>query len=195
MEIRGAAAGAGGAAAIFQVNVPRMKGFVPRLLGALALAALVLWWLVDDRRGVRWAIRFVASRFPDVTHLSIGELAAWLENPKRPVPLLLDVRSEEEFVVSHLPKARRLDPHTPLDERALRHLNLEHPVVVYCSAGYRSARMARRLRRAGVKSVLNLAGGIFAWSNAGLPIEAAGEPAREVHPYLPVFSRMVAPRS
>jgi rhodanese-related sulfurtransferase len=161
--------------------------------GALALSAGVLWWLMDDRRGVAWAVAFVRRRFRDVPHLSIESLASWLGDARRDSPQLLDVRSREEFGISHLPGAIQIDYRTPLSA-GLESLDARRPVVVYCSAGYRSSMVARELLRAGFAKVCNLEGGIFAWANAGLPIERDGRPANAVHPCLRLFSRMVKPR-
>ena len=171
-----------------------MRRFAIFSIGALALAAGALWWLMDDRRGVVWAVVFVRLRFRDVTHLSIEALASWLRDAGRDVPLLLDVRGEEEFEVSHLPGAVRIDYRRPLS-KGQAVLDPARPVVVYCSAGYRSSVVARKLQQAGFAEVLNLEGGIFAWANAGFPLERDGQPASAVHPCLRLFSRMVKPRS
>ena len=159
-------------------------------LGGIGLASLALWWLADHRRGIAWAVSIVRARFPDVSHLSPSALDAWLRDAQRPAPQLVDARSEEEFAVSHLPDARHIDPETT-GAAALASLNPERPVVIYCSAGYRGATLARRLQNAGRHDVWNLAGGIFAWANAGLPVEREGQPTQRVHPYSRLFSRML----
>jgi rhodanese-related sulfurtransferase len=76
-------------------------------LGCIGVASLVLWWLADHRRGIAWAVSVVRDRFPDVSQLSTSSLDAWLRDAQRPAPQLVDARSEEEFVVSHLPGALR----------------------------------------------------------------------------------------
>jgi rhodanese-related sulfurtransferase len=160
--------------------------------GALAVGAgaLALWWFADHRRGIRWAVKVVRDRFPDVTHLPPRELAAWLADGTRPAPLLLDARSADEFAVSHLPGAERVEPLA--DAAALRtHAASGLPVVVYCSAGYRGARVARRLREAGAKDVSNLEGGIFAWANEGFDVVRSGEQVQEVHPCHGIFARLL----
>ena len=171
-----------------------MRRFAIFSIGALALAAGVLWWLMDDRRGVAFAVAFVRSRFRDVTHLSIETLASWLRDGRRDAPQLLDVRSEEEFGISHLPGAIRIDYRRPLGGGQAV-VDPARPVVVYCSTGYRSSVVARKLQQAGFAEILNLEGGIFAWANAGLPLERDGQPASAVHPCLRLFSRMVRPRN
>jgi len=57
------------------------------------------------------------------------------------------------------------------------------PIVVYCSVGVRSARLARALSATGAKQVFNLRGGIFEWANRGLPLVGPAGPARSVHGY------------
>ncbi|NNL66826.1 MAG: rhodanese-like domain-containing protein, partial [Myxococcales bacterium] len=66
---------------------------------------------------------------------------------------------------------------------ALPALPAEARVVVYCSVGYRSGAIAKRLGERGVERVYNLEGGIFLWANQGRPVVRAGQPVREVHPY------------
>ena len=139
-----------------------------------------------------WAVRVVRHRFPDVSHLSPFELDAWLRDNLRRTPQLVDVRSEEEFATSHLPNALHLSSQTTT-AKALSILNREQPIVLYCSAGYRGATLARRLQAAGCTDVRNLEGGIFAWANAGLPMERAGKKTRLVHPYSRFFKRFLKP--
>ena len=157
---------------------------------AVGAGALAVWWLADHRCGIRWAVNVVRDRFADVVHLPPRELAAWLADGTRPAPLLLDARSEEEIAVSHLAGARRLDPLADADDlRAAAARG--RPIVAYCSAGYRGARLARRLREAGAVEVSNLEGGIFAWANEGFEVVRNGELVREVHPYHGIFSRLL----
>ena len=159
-------------------------------LGCLGLAGAALWWFADARRGIAWAVSVVRKRFPDVSHLSSASLDAWLRDAQRPQPQIVDARSEEEFKVSHLPTARRIDPDSTA-LTALSALNPGRPIVIYCSAGYRGATLARRLQNAGHREVWNLEGGIFAWANADLPVECDGHPAQQVHPYSRIFSHLL----
>jgi rhodanese-related sulfurtransferase len=159
-------------------------------LGCISAAGFALWWLADHRRGITWAVSVVRRRFPDVSHLSASMLDIWLRDAPRPAPQIVDARSEEEFAVSHLPGARRIDPESTASA-ALSALDSERPVVIYCSAGYRGATLARRLQNAGRRDVWNLAGGIFAWANANLPLEHEGQPVQRVHPYSRFFTRLL----
>jgi rhodanese-related sulfurtransferase len=98
-------------------------------------------------------------RFPGgETHQTV-QLAAWLEDEERVVPLLLDVRTKAEFERSHLRNAQQIAPNAP---GPLLQEVKDRPIVTYCSVGYRSAALAERLRAEGYSNVLNLEGSIFA---------------------------------
>ena len=126
--------------------------------------------------------KLIRRRFPEVPQLSTQDLQAWLNDPSRPEPLLLDVRTEREFSVSHLPGASRVDPSSNASE-VIPFLPAGRSIVTYCSVGYRSSGMAQKLLKAGVKSVQNLEGSIFQWANDGRPLENNGKPADKVDPF------------
>lgn len=76
---------------------------------------------------------------------------------------LIDVREPEEYDYCHLPGSLLL----PLGEvtRRAAEIRTEGPVVVICHHGVRSAQALGYLRqRLGRTNVLNLRGGVAAWS-------------------------------
>jgi rhodanese-related sulfurtransferase len=81
--------------------------------------------------------------------------------------LLLDVREPDEWEAGHANDAR----HLPLARVPDEHADLppETPIVVICRAGGRSQKAAEYLRSQGYDAT-NLAGGMRAWSAAGLPV-------------------------
>jgi rhodanese-related sulfurtransferase len=87
-----------------------------------------------------------------------------------PHPVVLDVRTREEFEGGHLPGAR-LIPWTDGDfeERAVKELDRGKPVLVYCARGSRSAGASKKLASLGFQ-VRDLDGGINAWKRGGHPI-------------------------
>lgn len=125
---------------------------------------------------------FMRLCFPSVKQLPTAQLAAWLGDATRPPPLLLDVRQPEEFAVSQLVDARRVDFSTNA-AAVLANVPPDQPVVCYCAAGFRSSIMARRLARAGHVEVFNLEGAIFDWASEGRPLVNARGATREVHPF------------
>ncbi len=97
------------------------------------------------------------------TFAGIWELQPqWLEEHLAAVQVL-DVREPEEYEgpLGHIPGARLI----PLGELAARsgELDAQKPVVAVCRAGGRSAQATTILRRAGLKNVANLAGGMLRW--------------------------------
>ncbi len=85
--------------------------------------------------------------------------------------LVLDVREASEYRDGHIPKAM----HIPLRQLKARLKELERhrdrPIVAVCRTGNRSSYACRLLRKAGFERVHNLAGGMVAWEQAGLPSE------------------------
>ena len=85
-----------------------------------------------------------------------------------PDVVLLDARTAAEFNVSHLPGAV-LASNARMALDALEVNDPERTVVVYCSVGYRSSRLAKQLRARGFENVFNLEGSLFQWANEGRP--------------------------
>lgn len=85
--------------------------------------------------------------------------------------LLLDVREQSEWSDGHIAKAR----HIPLGKLKDRLTELEKfkgkPIVAVCRSGNRSGTACGMLKKAGFENLHNLAGGMQAWEQAGLPRE------------------------
>lgn len=125
--------------------------------------------------GIKLIIKLL---FPDVKQLSTQELASWLEKESSS-PLLLDGRTPEEYAIAHLPNALLAESQWKIDRQNL----VATPIVTYCSVGYRSAVLARKLQREGYTNVFNLSGSIFQWFNEQRPLVRDGELVQTVHPY------------
>lgn len=84
--------------------------------------------------------------------------------------LVVDVRGSDEFVRGHIPNARHI-PLADLEKRIKEVASAgDRPVILCCATGARSASALATLRKAGIKTVFNLAGGIQAWERAGQPL-------------------------
>ncbi|XP_071525880.1 uncharacterized protein [Panulirus ornatus] len=130
------------------------------------------------------------------------------------VVILFDVRSECEYEVSHLQGARRVDDTIDNEEltellkecmgiqstaegstlgSSLPNEATEDPfkIVCYCSLGYRSSDLARKIIKqlknmhlSNPVEVYNLEGSIFKWANENRElIKSNGEKTKFVHPY------------
>jgi rhodanese-related sulfurtransferase len=82
---------------------------------------------------------------------------------------LFDVRSYPEFASGHIRGARLM----PLDEisRRLSEIDRTRPVALVCRTGKRSAQARETLTAAGFADASELAGGVLAWQQAGLPLD------------------------
>ena len=90
--------------------------------------------------------------------------------------LLLDVREDHEWADGHAAGAL----HVPMGELRTDSVPRDRPVLAVCRVGGRSAAVAEALEQIGY-DVRNVAGGMLAWSAAGLPVvRDGGEPGRVV---------------
>lgn len=156
---------------IFRATCIRSAAIVAAVLSFGAWAALPLSW----ERVNRW----IERSFPEVPRVTTAELVRELE--ASPELLLLDVRTEEEFAVSHLRGARRVEPGS--GAAVLAGVGKDREIVTYCSVGWRSAKFAEALRENGYRRVRNLQGSIFQWANEGRPVVRDGLEVSKVHPY------------
>jgi rhodanese-related sulfurtransferase len=97
-----------------------------------------------------------------------GELAALLA--VEDAPLLLDVRSPEEFAEGHIAGAKSV----PIGELEARLGELaayrERGVVTYCEVGGRAGKASELLRSAGFADVRLLDGSMKRWREEGRPV-------------------------
>jgi rhodanese-related sulfurtransferase len=158
----------------------------------LVVALLVVVTAALGFRSVDWFLLKTSLRqkFPKVEWISTTELADWLANKKRPAPVLLDVRTFDEWNVSHLPAARHVEPDASA-ETATTGFAKETPIVTYCAVGYRSGEMAERLRAAGFTNVRNLEGSIFQWANEHRPLVCGEKRVSQAHPYNSFWGRLL----
>ncbi len=85
---------------------------------------------------------------------------------------LLDVRTAGEFQTGHINNAMQADwlDSAQFQER-VKALDKSKPVYTYCLSGGRSGQAMNWLRQNGY-TAYNLAGGMKAWNNAGMPVAA-----------------------
>jgi rhodanese-related sulfurtransferase len=97
--------------------------------------------------------------------------------------LYLDAREEEEFNVSHVANAKWVG-YKKFSIDSMSSIPKDTEIIVYCSVGFRSGSIAKKLIKNGYTKVLNLYGGLFEWSNQELPlVDSVGKPTSKIHPY------------
>lgn len=137
----------------------------------------------------------VRRNYSTVEQLPTGTFAQTLA--QRPDILLLDVREELEYAVSHIPGAVRVDPGTWRWEFLRRYGDKARgkTVIFYCSVGVRSSRLAASVQAAlkeeGAIRVFNLDGGIFAWHNEERALVNRKGATSHVHPFDKYWGKLV----
>jgi len=94
--------------------------------------------------------------------------------------VILDIRTLEEYEVSHLPNAIWAGKEN--DEILER--GKDAKIIVYCSLGKRSELKGEQLIERGYTNVYNLYGGIIEWHNNGMTtIDSNDNSTETIHPY------------
>lgn len=115
--------------------------------------------------------QYLAKSYGSVATITT-EQASKLENA-----VFIDTREPNEFRISHIPNATLYSKSSGEFQKLAKNT----PIVVYCSVGVRSAKIAQELTAKGFTDVKNLQGSMFMWANEGRPLQ--GTQPNKVHPY------------
>ena len=85
--------------------------------------------------------------------------------------IILDVRTPQEVAEGKIPNATVINIYDPEFESKAKQLDKEKSILIYCSAGVRSAQAAEFLTEQGYPSVYHLEGGLGDWYRNGFPLE------------------------
>lgn len=88
-----------------------------------------------------------------------------------PKPVVLDVRTPEEFAAGHIPGSILLDFRSPKFGDEIAKLPRDKPYLVHCAVGGRSAKACEKMSQIGFTNLVNLKGGFKAWQAEGKPVE------------------------
>lgn len=103
--------------------------------------------------------------------------------------IFLDAREAKEYAVSRIKGAEWVG-YDDFDLKRIKNIPKDQPIIVYCSVGYRSEKVAKKLASAGYMHVKNLVGGIFEWKNRGFTVvDSFGKKTERVHAYNKVWGR------
>lgn len=114
---------------------------------------------------------------------SVPEVSAQEVDVKMEEIIFIDSREKAEYEVSHIKDAIWVG-YDSLDFTNVECLAKDSKLVVYCSVGYRSEKVAEKLKAKGFTNVSNLYGGIFEWKNQGNQVvDKKNQPTDSVHAY------------
>jgi rhodanese-related sulfurtransferase len=123
--------------------------------------------------------------------ITMGEVQKSI-NAKNKI-VFLDSREQNEFQTSHLPNAIWVG-YDNIDWSKINKLEKDATIVIYCSVGYRSGKLAEQLSKKGFKNVKNLYGGLFNWANNGGELQnEMKQTTNKVHGYNKNWSKWVNP--
>ena len=95
---------------------------------------------------------------------------------------IIDSRSNVEYSTSKIKGALFIDYKNP--DFSNLNIHKTDTIVVYCTIGYRSEKIAEKLEKEGYLNVFNLYGGIIQWVNKNNPVFApTGAQTPFVHTY------------
>ena len=142
----------------------------------------------------------VAATHP-VANITFNALKATLASTDSAKIVLFDTRKSDEYKMSHLRSAIRLDPDMDaaqfFKEYGAQIDNKE--VVFYCSVGYRSSIFIERLQKqiapTDTLSLTNLQGGIFRWYNEKNPVVDHQGETDAIHPYDNFWGKLIKKRN
>ena len=169
-----------------------MKWIIPIITALVVIAGAALY--AHNRPADLSALhQGIISDYSQVSHIS----AEAFDRQNTDDIILLDIREADEFAISHIAGARRIDPEIST-ENLLTQLPkdlTDKTIIVYCSVGRRSSALAARakahLLAKGAADIVNLEGGIFGWHNEKRPLTSASGSTDYIHPYNDYWNRWV----
>lgn len=91
-------------------------------------------------------------------------------------PVVIDVRTPEEYAAGRLEKARlNIDYYAPDFREKLAALDRNAEYLIYCRTGKRSAKSLEIMKELGFTGAGHILGGITAWQQAGYPVVKTGK--------------------
>ncbi len=107
------------------------------------------------------------------------------------ISFILDTREKKEFNISSIENARFVG-YENFDLTSIEDIPKDANVLIYCSVGYRSEKVAEKMIKNGWANVSNLYGGIFEWKNqGGTVVDSTGSPTSRVHAFDKTWGRFL----
>jgi rhodanese-related sulfurtransferase len=85
-------------------------------------------------------------------------------------PIVLDVRTPDEYAGGHIEGALNIDFNADDFEANIAKLDRDKTYLVHCRSGGRSTSSLPAFEKLGFKSVIHLDGGMNGWTEAGKPV-------------------------
>jgi len=104
---------------------------------------------------------------------------------------ILDTREVKEYNVSQLRDAEFIG-YDDFELIEVDHIDKNAKILLYCSVGYRSEKIAEKMQKAGFTDVTNLYGGIFEWKNQEQTVvDSTGAVTDRIHAFDKLWGRFL----
>jgi phage shock protein E len=113
-------------------------------------------------------ISYTNAAETNVTHINAEQAQKLIADKK---VVVLDIRTPEEFAVSHIAGATNINFRAADFEKAVATLDKNRTYLLHCASGNRSKQSLPTFNKLDFKSIYHLDGGIKAWQKAELPVE------------------------
>lgn len=117
-------------------------------LGLIALIAVIVIWFIYQKRPVA-----------GIRSITAAELPEYMSDKKR---MCIDVREPHEYKSGHVQGMVNI-PLGQIGQR-MSELPKDREIILMCRSGNRSMMAARTLKKRGYSQLINVRGGISAWS-------------------------------
>ena len=142
---------------------------------------VAIFWLANSSFGQVESSAY-NKLLSDLLNHSVNEIPVQQAIKMQNTVMFLDAREPEEFEVSHIASAFHVG-YDNFNLRSVSKIKKDAKIIVYCSVGYRSEKIAEQLIKAGFTDVSNLYGGIFEWKNKGYDVYCDSTITEKVHAY------------
>ncbi|MGB9936267.1 MAG: rhodanese-like domain-containing protein [Methanobacterium sp.] len=83
---------------------------------------------------------------------------------------ILDIRSDREYSLGHIPGAKSLHYEGHEFQRKVENLDKEKEYVIYCKSGVRGGYFLNQMEKSGFNKAHNIQGGFMGWQVSRLPL-------------------------
>ena len=155
------------------------KSIVYMLLFVCGFSSPVFSQQVQDKAFDKMLQKLLSHKVAEVTPVDISNT---------PEVLFLDAREQKEYDTSYIENAVWIG-YNDFDIKRVGAISKDTKIVVYCSVGYRSEKITKKLSKAGYTDVSNLYGGIFEWVNQGNKVYGTAGETDNVHTFNKKWSK------
>jgi rhodanese-related sulfurtransferase len=136
-------------------------GFIVSIIVVFFLLVFVSWLTMQ--------VQNTKSNDPILKTISVAEYKSEYDKLSTDNAVIIDVRTEAEFKEGHIINAMNIDfDNTNEFNTQIDKLDKNVKYLIYCRSGNRSTQALSIMQNKGFQNVLNLKGGINAWTEAGM---------------------------